>query len=43
MQREAEAQRNPFTKGPHFNLTEQLRLKREDPQRAEQLKAQAGG
>lgn len=41
--RQAEAQRNPFARGPHFNLTEQIRLNREEPALAAQLKARAGG
>lgn len=40
--REAEAQRNPFAQGPHFNVTEQLRLLRDNPQLAAQLEASAG-
>lgn len=35
------ATNNPFQKGDGYNLTEQARLLREDPKKAEQLKAQA--
>jgi hypothetical protein len=34
---------NPFAKGGSFNLTEQGRLYRENPQLAEQLKIAAAG
>jgi hypothetical protein len=33
---------NPFAKGQGFNLTEQMRLRREDPARAERLRQAAG-
>lgn len=34
---------NPFAKGQGFNLTEQMRLQREDPGRAERLRQAAAG
>jgi len=34
---------NPFAKGQGFNLTEQMRLQREDPARAERLRQASGG
>lgn len=34
--------KNPFKKGPDYNLTEQAKLRKSDPELAEQLKAAAG-
>lgn len=33
---------NPFQKGPHWNVTEQVRLKKQNPELAKQLAHQAG-